>query len=150
MTNVLRLAALTVAMSSLLAAPAFAGGGSSKSDPELTVKNDFNEEFYVQVVEEGDEASFQADVIARLTGGQSLTFSDAFTDLGGVVINADGREEFDVDEGDFTILFANAADVDAVVLDPVLNPNAADDIAALFSAATVEVDGDVTVELSEL
>lgn len=150
MTNVLRFALLTVAMSGLFAAPALAGGGSTKSKPKLTVENDTEAEVYVVVDPRSD---FQTRVIQRIMSGASPDFDDAFGDLGGVILEGDidDSEEFSVRKGNHTVHAALVSEVQAR-LDAGGDPDdIAADIAALFqSSGDINVQSDTTVFISNI
>lgn len=146
MTNVLRFALLTVAMSGLFAAPALAGGGSTKSKPELTVENDTEADVYVVVDPRSD---FQNRVAQRIISGASSDFEDAFTDLGGVILEGgtDDSEEFSVRKGNHTV---HAAYVDEVEAELLAGGGPAE-IGALFeSSGDINVQSDTTVFISDI
>lgn len=147
MTNVLRFALLAFTMSGVVAAPALAGGGSTKSKPDLTVENEANSDIYVVTKQTNAQLqAFQAAVIARLQAGTSPDFEDAFTDLGGRIVE-DGNETTyeNVRKGNHVVAAANKGNVDAIVL----GPGADAAIAAEFDSATVDVQADTTVVVDD-
>lgn len=147
MTNVLRSTLFAIAAFGLLTSPAFAGGGGSKSNPTLTVENDAESTVYVVVDPRSD---FQARVFQRLVSGASPDFDDAFTDLGGVILQDGEEKDYSVRKGSHSVHVAFQSEVDAALLGGGTVDEIRSDIEDAFESEDVNVQSDTTVRVSEI
>lgn len=143
MTSVLRLTLLMVAAVAMLTAPAFAGGGGSKSKQTLEVMNDTGVEVYVIVLSSGRTvADLQADITKRAIAKQDPTFSTHFKAFGGELLGPGQVLETEVRKGNHTVAAAEANLVDAVDL---TSPAAPATLNGLFESETFDIQTDTTL-----